>query len=99
VPKGPKSGLVQGLPLGRKLSQFFGRVNLNYVRLFNFPGKTEVFPAPFGLVPAKKLGQFSALLNLGRPWTSPDFGPFGTECGGTQYVTTLHRGTEARTSM
>jgi hypothetical protein len=40
----------------------------------------------------KKLGQFSgskpsglspqrALLNLGRPWTSPDFGPFGTECG------------------
>jgi hypothetical protein len=27
------------------------------------------------------LGQFSALLNLGRPWTSPDFGPFGTECG------------------
>jgi hypothetical protein len=27
---------------------------------FNFPEKTEVFPAPLGLVPAKKLGQFSA---------------------------------------
>jgi hypothetical protein len=56
----------------------------------------------------KKLGQFSgskpsglspqrALLNLGRPWTSPlrvfkevrpDFGPFGTECGNHQYYYT-----------
>jgi hypothetical protein len=50
------------------------------LRLFDFPEKTSVFPAG----PNKKkekLGQFSALLNLGRPWTSPDFGPFGTECG------------------
>jgi hypothetical protein len=37
VPKGPKSGLVQGLPLGRKLSQFF------LFFLFGPAKKTKVF--------------------------------------------------------
>jgi hypothetical protein len=63
---------------------------------FSFPGPKSGLVTSAQRVPAqtkkkKKLGQFSgskpeglspqrALLNLGRPWTSPK-GPFGTECG------------------
>jgi hypothetical protein len=43
VPKGPKfdkfktrKGLVQGLPLGRKLSQFFGRTSPQRKRVSHF---------------------------------------------------------------
>jgi hypothetical protein len=42
-------------------------------RQYYFPEKTLVFPAPLGLVPAKKLGQFSALFKFRE--ASPSVGP------------------------
>jgi hypothetical protein len=43
--------------MGRENFSFLWEIN-PYINFF--PEKTEVFPAHLGLVPAKKLGQFSA---------------------------------------
>jgi hypothetical protein len=74
--------LPKGRPCGRKILVNIRYLHVGIKQpliLFDFPEKTSVFPAPkSGLVtsaqrvPAqtkkkKKLGQFSALLNLGRP--------------------------------